>query len=224
MKFYWSLFLILALGLAGCSSVGDGQPEKTARVLMLDGMEAYDNGNFKKALENFEQVKNWYPFSKFVILAELKIADANYHEEQYPEAITAYEEFERLHPRNEAIPYVIYQIGRCYFEQIDTVDRDQTPAHKALDAFQRLVNQFPDDQYSRTARLHIIKCRQSIMGRDFYVAKFYFKTKQYKAALHRFSAIVQQNPDVGFHEDALLYIARCRAYLGNQEGDIPNEL
>ena len=218
MKLYVSLFLILALGVTGCSSSGQDKPEKPARLLILDGMEAYDSGRYKDALTSFEQMKNWYPFSKYAILAELKIADANYHLQQYPEAIAAYEDFERLHPRNEAVPYVIYQIGRSYFEQIDTVDRDQKSAHNALAAFRRLVNQFPEDQYSRSARLHITSCQQSIMGRDLYVGKFYFKTKQYDAALHRFESIVSQNPDVGYHHEALLHIARCRAYLKNQEG------
>jgi len=218
MKFYVSFFLILALGVAGCSSTGQDKPEKPARVLALEGMEDYDSGRYKNALTSFEQMKNWYPFSKYAILAELKIADANYHLQQYPEAIAAYEDFERLHPRNEAIPYVIYQIGRSYFEQIDTVDRDQSSAHKALAAFRRLVNQFPEDQYSRAARLHVTSCLQSIMGRDFYVGKHYFKTKQYDAALHRFESIVSQNHDVGYHRDALLYIARCRAYRRDQEG------
>lgn len=216
MKFYATLFLILALAVTGCSTMGQDKPEKPARVLILDGMEDYDKGRFEKALTNFEQVKNWYPFSKFAILAELKIADANYYLQRYPEAISAYEDFERLHPRNEAIPYVIYQIGRCYFEQIDTVDRDQKSAQSALAAFRRLVNQFPEDQYSRTARLHITSCLQSIMGRDFYVGEFYFKTKQYDAALHRFVSIVNQNIDVGYHRGSLLYIARCRAYLKDQ--------
>jgi outer membrane protein assembly factor BamD len=216
MKLFFSFFLILTLGLAGCSSLGQDKPEKTARLLILDGMEAYENGKFINALENFEQLKSWYPFSKYAILAELKIADANYHLKRYPEAVTAYEDFERLHPRNEAVPYVFYQIGRCHFEQIDTVDRDQKTANEALGAFQRLVHQFPEDRYSRTARLHIVECLQSIMGRDFYVGKYYFKTKQYNAALHRFLAIVNQDTDVGLHHDSLLYIARCRAFLKDQ--------
>lgn len=218
MKFYVSFFLILALGVTACSSSGQEKPEKPARQLALDAMKDYDSGKYKDALTSFEQMKNWYPFSRYAILAELKIADANYHLQQYPEAIAAYEDFERLHPRNEAIPYVIYQIGRSYFEQIDTVDRDQTSARNAQAAFQRLVNQFPDDQYSRAARLHITTCLQSIIGHDFYVGKFYYKTKQYDAALHRFESIVSQNPDVGFHHDALLYIARCQAYSKVQSG------
>ncbi|MCK5418284.1 MAG: outer membrane protein assembly factor BamD, partial [Desulfobacterales bacterium] len=137
--------LIVLLVLTGCSSVQDridkflGVDEgDSAQELAWDGMDAYENGKYLKAIEKFQKLKDFYPFSKYAILAELKIADAHYQREEYEEAIFEYENFERLHPRNEAIPYVIYQIGRCYFDQIDTTDRDQTSARKALEAFQRL--------------------------------------------------------------------------------------
>ena len=84
----------------------------SAQQLAWDGMDAYEDGDYTIAIEHFQQLKDWYPFSKYAILAELKIADSQYHLKNYEEAIFAYEEFEKLHPRNEAIPYVIYQIGR----------------------------------------------------------------------------------------------------------------
>ncbi|GAJ15539.1 unnamed protein product, partial [marine sediment metagenome] len=90
-------------------------------------------------------------------LAELKTADAYYNIKEYEESVASYEEFESLHPRNEAIPYVIFQIGLCYFEQIDTIDRDQTPAKKALNTFKRLKKQFPGDSYTIKGEEHIKK-------------------------------------------------------------------
>jgi outer membrane protein assembly factor BamD len=82
----------------------------SAQELAWDGMDAYENGNYGKAIDKFQRLKDYYPFSKYAILAELKIADAHYQREEYEEAIFAYENFENLHPRNEATPYVIYQI------------------------------------------------------------------------------------------------------------------
>ena len=107
----------------------------------------------------------FYPFSKYAILAELKIADAHFRLEEYEDAIFAYESFESLHPRNEAIPYVIYQIGLCYFKQVDTIDRDQTTAKKALDTFGRLKKQFPNSPYTRNAGSRVKKCLKSLVGR-----------------------------------------------------------
>lgn len=215
--------IILVFG-SGCSALKKAwnaiigkQEVGSAQQLAWDGMDAYEDGKYRDAIENFQKLKDWYPFSKYAILAELKIADSNYHLEQYEEAIFAYEEFEKLHPRNEAIPYVVYQIGRCYFDQIDTIDRDQTPARKALDTFRRLQKQFPNDQHARSGAEHINKCIKSLAGNEFYIGVFYYKSKHYKAALERFMTVLSNYPDVGYHQKALQYVAKCETYIGDGE-------
>ena len=190
--------LISLLLVSGCAWF-ETKEEKTAQELASDGMDQFNRGKYKKAIESFEKLKDWYPFSKFVILAELKIADAYYNIKEYEEAVAAYEEFEKLHPRNEAVPYAMYQIGLCYFEQIDTVDRDQTSAKKALDTFNRLKKQFQVDSYTIKAQEHIKKCLKSLAGHEFYVGIFYLKSKHYKAALNRFKSVLSNYPDVGVH-------------------------
>lgn len=121
--------LILTVSLlaffSGCASLENmyedlfmpGSDEKSAQSLAYDGMDKFNSGDYKKAIEDFSKIRDWYPYSKFAILAELKIADAQYKLENYEEAIFSYEDFERLHPKNEATPYVVYQIGMCYFDR-----------------------------------------------------------------------------------------------------------
>ncbi len=193
------------------------QEEKSANELITEGMEDFEDGKYKKAVESFQKLKDWYPFSKYAILAELKVADAHFYEEQYEEAIFSYEEFETLHPRNEAIPYVIYQIGRCYFKQVDTIDRDQSNTQKALDTFNRLIKTYPDNEYSKKALAHRTKCQKLMAGHDMYVGKYYYKGKHYKAALHRFKSVLSTYPDVGVHHQALHYIAACEKTMQEEE-------
>ncbi len=205
----------MAAFLSGCAWF-EHQEEKTAQELVSDGISDYRDGDYKDALESFEKLKDWYPFSKYAILAELKIADAHYELGQYDEAVIAYEDFENLHPRNEAIPYIIYQIGSSYFEQIETVDRDQNNALKALMAFKRLKKQFPDSVYSVKARENIKQCLKSLAGHDLYVGLYYYKTKHYEAALDRFKSIISNYSDVGVHNEALKYIVLCEATIKEQ--------
>lgn len=219
-----SLVIFILLFCLGCSALKKTWDAITgkdltgsAQQLAWDGMDAYEDGDYKDSIEYFQKIKDWYPFSKYAILAELKIADAHYHLEQYEEAIFAYEEFEKLHPRNEAIPYILYQIGRCYFDQIDTIDRDQTYARKAFETFQRLIKQFPKNQYATSGAEHINKCVKSMSGNEYYIGVFYYKSKHYKAALHRFMAVLSKYPDVGYHQKALQYIAKCEASLAENE-------
>ncbi|MFO7709118.1 MAG: outer membrane protein assembly factor BamD [Desulfobacterales bacterium] len=218
----------LALILCGCTTLketftglkdsvvgifGGSDENLTAEELAWAGMESYDDGDYKKAVDHFQRLKDIYPFSKYAILAELKLGDAHYRLENYEDAVFAYEEFEKLHPRNEAIPYVIYQIGRSHFDRMTTTDRDQGSARRALETFQRLIQQHPNSTYARSAAEHLVACYKSLAGHDFGVGVFYFNSKHYPAALARFRSVVLDYPDVGYHQMALDYIARTEARI-----------
>jgi outer membrane protein assembly factor BamD len=208
---------ILALfSLSGCAwfSSKDTRP---AHELAKDGMAEYKSGNYTKSIETFERLKDWYPFSKYAILAELKIGDAYYKKDEYEDAVFAYEEFINLHPRNEAVSYVMYQIGRCYFDQVGTVDRDQASTRKALESFKKLVERNPEDPYAKKAIPHIDTCIKSLAGHDLYVGQFYFKSRYYKAALSRFRSVLTDYPDVGLQQKALQYISICEAAIARQD-------
>jgi outer membrane protein assembly factor BamD len=209
--------VVALLVFGGCSWFrAESDVEKPVGLLLQEGVKAFDDGQYRSAIKNFEQLKDWYPFSKHAILAELKIADAHYHLTEYAEAILAYEQFEQLHPRNDAIPYVVYQIGRCYYDQVGTVDRDQTAAAKAQEVFERLIAQYPQSEYTVRAEVHLIHCRQKLAAHEFYVGMFYYRAKHYTAALKRFEAVITRHPDVGSHQQALLYIANCKALIEEQ--------
>jgi outer membrane protein assembly factor BamD len=224
MKKFFIIAFMFCFLFAGCTAMKDmwlaitGEEEEYgAEELAWLAMDFYESGDYARAIEKFEKLKDWFPFSRYAILAELKIGDAHYKLEQYEEAVFAYEEFEKLHPRNEAIPYVIYQIGRCYYDRIDTIDRDQVPARKALETFQRLTKQYPKDKYARLAEDHINACYKSLAGNEYYIGLFYYKSKHYEAAYSRFMAVVSNYPDVGYHQKALKYIAACQASISQKK-------
>jgi len=218
MKILSTLLLISILFFSGCAWF-ETQKEKTADELIAEGLEYYENESYKKAIKSFEDLKDWYPFSKHAIVAELKIADAYYQIEEYEDAVFAYEEFENLHPRNEKTPYAVYQIGKCHFNQVDTIDRDQTSARKALDTFNRLVKYYPDSSYVPQAKEEKNECIKSLAGNELYVALYYYKTGHYKAALYRFKAVITDYPDVGTHLTALQHISLCEAALQAAESE-----
>ncbi len=207
------IFCLISLFVfSGCAWF-ERKEEKPAQELASEGMDSFKNGRYSKSIEFFEKLKDWYPFSKYAILAELKIADAHYCLKEYEEAIFAYEEFENLHPNNEAISYVVYQIGLCYFEQISTPDRDQTSANKAKSTFNRLIKQFPQNRYAIKGKKFIKKCDKSLAEAVFGIGVHYYKNKHYKGALARFKEVISNYPDVGVHQRSLRYIAMCEASL-----------
>ena len=146
-------------------------------------------------------------------MAEMGIADSYFSDKQYLEAGLAYSEFLNLHPTNENLPYVMYQIGMCHFNEITTIDRDQSEAFKALKEFERLMVRFPGSKFSFMAEKMIRDCKKTLGEQEFYVGEFYFNIKQYQAALRRFEKIARDYANVGLDYKVSYYIIETKRRL-----------
>nr|NJM02775.1 outer membrane protein assembly factor BamD [Desulfobacula sp.] len=210
MKKLFISFLVFLF--CGCSFFDTShEMNQSAEELASEGSAAFLDKEYEDAIKAYTNLKDWYPFSKYAILAELKIADSHFYLEGYDEAITAYEEFEKMHPKNEAIPYIVYQIGLSWFKQLGSIDRDHTPALNSLAQFKRLQDQFPRSEYAQKAGEYIEKCTAGLAGHELYIADFYMKTKKYAAALKRYENIVERYPDSKEAREALAKIPECKS-------------
>jgi outer membrane protein assembly factor BamD len=210
-----ALFLLLA----GCSlfDIGTNEPEKTPEELMSQGNSEFRDGDYQDAIESFQKLKDRYPYSTLAVRAQLKMADALFEREKFEEALEAYTEFERLHPKNKSIPYTIYRQGMCHFLRMKSIDRDQTSTRNALKEFERLCKEFPEHQFCLQAQRNIRACYRHLAEHEFYVGRFYFKSGRYLAALRRFEYLIKHYPDLGLHNKSLNYIGRCRDKLAEEK-------
>lgn len=201
-----SLFLgCAAMGLGGCATLDttldwlgfggrDSGPE-TPESLVMDAMDAFNHGRYRAALKGFEEVRDRYPFSDVAMLAALKSADANFHLNKYVEARILYEEFEANHPTNEAIPYVLFQIGLCSYRRIGSQDRDPGNALEAVQAFERLNRAFPASPYFAEATARIGAARDFLAQHEFSVASFYLRTDEDQQAKGRLEFLLAVYPE-----------------------------
>ena len=215
------IFIWLLVGTAGCAWFTGSKQVESAEKLAENGMESFDQEDYKDALKAFNTLKERYPYSRYAILAELKVADAHFYRKEYPEAIDAYQDFVQLHPKNEAIPYVKYQIGLCYYAQLLSKDRDQTPTHLAILSFERLLKEHSDSAYASEATKKIADCRKLLAEHELYVGRFYYKSKYYGAALGRFEGVLTGYMDVlpsNTQREVERLIIACKAKLSDRIG------
>ena len=215
--------IAMVLMLSGCAVVdrflGDlMHEEKSPAEIMAEGTQDLKEGNYERAKESFQKITDRYPYSKFAVEAELKMADALYKSEAYEEAYDAYVEFEKLHPKNPNIPYVLYQRGMCHFEQVHTIDRDQSHTQMANTEFKRLVERFPKTVYADKARGKIRECYIALADHELYVGRYYYKQGKYRAAMGRYRYLLDNYPDLGQYHEALEFLSRCKARLADEKG------
>jgi outer membrane protein assembly factor BamD len=215
--------ILLLFLLNGCSFFhsllgieSGGEEEENAGELMSQGTEDLNRGRYKDAVDSFQKVKDRFPYSKYAITAELRMADALYMQEQYELAYAAYDEFEKLHPKYKDIPYVVYQKGMCNFGQIVSAEREQSHTLKARDEFERLIKRFPRDEYANKARKNLRECLISLANHELFVANFYYSQGKYRAALGRYTYIINHYPDLGQYHDAMKGIARCNEKIAKE--------
>jgi outer membrane protein assembly factor BamD len=211
------LSLLFLVGSAGCTkeqfytSLGFRAPTPaTAESLASKGLDYYSRAKYEKAKRAFETLLNQYPFSEYSLLAELKTADSNYFLQNYEEALLQYRDFEEHHPTNEAIPYIMFQMAMCYYNQIDKIDRDTSPAANAIYAFTRQLRAFPNSPYHEEAKVRIRSARNFLANHEYYVASFYERTYAYEEAKARLEYLLRQYPEstIAPKAEMLLYDLR----------------
>jgi outer membrane protein assembly factor BamD len=216
LPFLLAAFFMVAGG-SGCTLWKKKEPEKTPDGIYNDGLRLLNQKKYMQAAEAFKRFKEEFPLNPYTPLAELRTADALYFDKNYAEAVVLYEEFKKLHPVNPEVPYTIYQLGMCHFNQMLTMDRDQTVTEKALEQFRYLIENFPQSKHVPDARAKMQLCLRRLAENEFVIGDFYFRMGRYKGALSRFEEILKKYPDSGLDRKINPLIKTCREKIAQEE-------
>jgi outer membrane protein assembly factor BamD len=205
--------LLFVAWVSGCSYISmpsmpwsGAKSDPSAEALFDEGMRNFNDKRYVRAIDNFSKLRTDFPFSPQMMQVELKIADAYYLNQQYPEAINAFKEYQSMHPTNEQIPFVILRLGQSYFDQFSAADRDQKNTEIAKGYFENVVTAYPKSPEAAEAREKLAKCLEYLAEHEFNIAEFYFKQEKYPAARDRFEEIVRKYKDTPTAVKSLFYL------------------
>jgi outer membrane protein assembly factor BamD len=192
-----SLFSALSLGtLAGCEK---NEP-KTALSYTADAKKAYDEAmvefeshNWIESQTLFREVKRKYSYSKFARLAELRIADADFEQEKFAEAIRGYRQFVHDHRSDvDEVSYARSRIAEAQYSQISESfllpsadERDQAVIIDAFKELKSYVHDYPNAKESQKIRELLADVTARLMRHELYVARFYLRLDNFPAAVLR---------------------------------------
>ena len=133
----------------------------------------------------------------------IKRAESFFEQEDYAEAIVEYQHFMELHRVHQLAPYAQFRLGESHFKMIKTIDRDMSPVVKALEAFDKLLKDYPGSRWEGDAQGMIRACRDYQAQNMMFIAQFYYRREAYYSSARRFESIVKQFSDLEVSEDAL---------------------
>ena len=220
IKYIFPLFVVV-FGITGCSSTKSDEPkeikesvkgeENSVSVdtpesnLIRTGKRLYYAGLYSLAKEHFQSLRNGYPTSPYVEFAEIKSADCSFESREFPAAATAYEEFTKNHPGSKALAYMTYRAGLSYQQAHTGVGRDSTFLEKALEFYNKFLEQFPDSVYAPAVKKFRAETVEALAAHERKIVAFYKKKEKDKAAEGR-EKIVQEKwepmiASTAFHEE-----------------------
>lgn len=205
-------FLLIFLNSCSLFSSDDEKTISDAEAIpeeeiIAKAERAYQNGMVKLSRQHWNELKEYYPTSYFIPLAEIKLADSFFLAEEFSDALTNYENFLKLYPDHEAAPYALFQIGNTYVKQYRKSSLDQQPLRSAITSFERLIEQYPNSLYITEAKTLIQGCNEGLANHELLVAKFYAKQQDYRSAANRIRYLKSKYPNSKAARHALKEIA-----------------
>jgi outer membrane protein assembly factor BamD len=211
--------LAVAAGLlAGCGSLWGKKQEIVNNdppdVIYGKAEQAIDQGDFKEAARQYEQVDINHPYSQEARRAIVMAAYAYYKAGQYDEAVSAADRYLTLHPGTQESDLAQNIIGMSYYDQVLDPKRDQTYARRSLKAYDTLLQRYPDSRYVAEAENRARILRDLLAASEMTVGRYYLRKNNFLAAINRFRTVVTSYQTTEQVEEALMRLTEAYMALG----------
>lgn len=215
MRYHGKIGLILTASLlAACANV---PLETSPSAVYRQGEDHFASKQYDDAIAQWKKVREAYASTELSTNAELRIADAYFQSERYLEAASAYEDFRKLHPTHVQAPYALYRMGLSNYNQITGIDTDQTPEKNAVIYFEELLSRYPKSEYAAEVRDKLEVTVMKQLQHEQYVARFYYRTEKYAAAIKRLEEALTAFPNNMLHDETWYLLGASHLRSGNPD-------
>ena len=216
MKFKITALVIAGMAAALFQGCATTKPSGPPEMMFREGEQLFQKGNYEDAIAHWKKVKESYQSPELSSRAEISIADAYFLNKDYIEAAAAYEDFRKLHPKHERAGYALFRQAMSHFNQINSIDTDQTPVKNALATFQSYPALYPGGEHTAEVTEKIQDCRDKQLQYEIYVGRFYLKTGKHMAAIGRFEAALKAFPELPRCDEVLYFLGTAYQDAGQQ--------
>jgi len=188
------------------------------------GLKELDNKDWVAASKYFTFIKSRFPYSKYAVLAELRLADAQFGAEQYLEAIDSYRLFIKFHPTHEMVAngYTAFRIGEAYYKQLPSdfwlfppsYEKDQSSVEDAGNELKSFLDKYPDSPYRDKAKQIIANVSKRLADHEWYVARYYWDRGKPMGTVLRLRRLLERYRGVGYDVEALWLLGRAYVVVG----------
>lgn len=186
---------------------------ENAKIEYELALKAFFDKDWEEAALLFKEVKRKYGYSRYARLADLRLADIEFKQEKYAEAISAYKGFVQDYPNDPDVPYARFRVAKALFEQSSPTillppleERDLANVYDAYDTIRAFLGDFP--HYKRARELeYMLEMVAGLLARhELYVARFYLGKGNFPAAVARCQHALSTYEGSGLEAEAMLLL------------------
>lgn len=223
---FLSLLLLLCLGCEPLNRPAESPLKYTenAKRAYEAALVPFFDEDWEYAVQLLQDVKRKYGYSRYARLAELRLADADFHQEKYAEAVGGYKSFISDYPNDPEVPYARYKIARAQFSESGASlllppleERDLTNVQEAYDSVRSYLSDYPGSRHTQEMEYMLQVVTGLLARHELYVARFYLVKDNFRAAVLRAQYALKTYENSGLEPEALVLLGET--YLKMKETD-----
>ncbi len=212
--------VLVVAALAACGPQG---PDES--LSSFSAQEIFERGEFEletsrrasRSVRYFSEIERLYPYTEWARRALIMQAYAHHRGREYDEARAAAQRFLDTYPGDEDAAYAAYLLAISFYDQIDEVGRDQGLTFQALQHLRRVIEDYPDTEFARSAVLKFDLAFDHLAGKEMEIGRFYLRRGNYPAAINRFRVVVEDFQTTTHTPEALHRLVESYLALGFEE-------
>lgn len=223
-------FLGLGLALLPACSVTTAGATRTltytddAKKAYDEALTAFHDKDWESARPLFEEVKKSFPQTRYARLAELRIADVDFAQGKYSDAIAGYREYITTYRTDREVEYARYRLAKSlYFDIDDTIllppaeERDQGTTADSYRELRAFLRAYPHSRYKKDIDYMLEVVTGRLVRHELYVARYYRRKDNYEAAVSRIDYALKAYPNSGLDPEALVMKGETLMMMNHRE-------
>jgi len=196
------------LSISGCKSYSKilKSPDNTLKY--NTGIDLYQSGNFKKALEFFDLVRSFYQGTKKGEKLTYYTANSYFQIKDYQLAGYYFQQYQQMYPKGTEVEDAAYLQAYCSFLRSPRAALDQTVTYTALTELQSFIDHYPNSSKVERTKELIKQLHLKLEDKAYNIALLYYKMGSYQAAITSFQDLLNDYPNSARKELYLYYIAK----------------
>jgi len=179
-------------------------------------VDLYEKGDYKKAIPLFEKLVGPYSGKPQMERIQFMMSNSYYNTEDYALSSYYFSKFIVNYPESSKVQESAYLSAKSYFLATPKYSKDQQDTYKALTAFQSFIDKYPTSDLIPEANKYYEELNIKLEKKYFEIAKQYYHTEKYNAAIVAFDTFNEEYLGSQFKEEALFIRFKSAYELGMQ--------